>query len=808
MRAVLQAGPASGCAANACDAADITATPYGAFVSKDTARSSHEDPSADSSNTGPLARAFRAILAQSRLILVIYAVLLVPSVWYAIKVGQDNSIDRLIVADDPDAIATREFEKVFGSGEYAVLLAEGDDPVSCGALAKIDQVERALAAIPNITANSALSMYRRAKAGFKPTPEECEAFRKFVAGTDLLRKQGLVGDRFLAIGVILSVKDTADRAATLDAIDAAVRPVIDDPAPLEGFHKLGQPYVNRYLDETQRSAPVYFILFTAFVIVLNLALYRSVRTLIAFLVTLAVNLAMAVGYIGWTGGNFTIVSPMVPMTILVTATATLVYLHSRFVDCPEGRDVAEHQLFALRNKFAACTASVFATAVGFAALLVSDIRPIREMGAWVAVGLVITWIIVFTLFPALQKELGTPTEQSRKAVGRRIAVAAEWLPRFTYRWRWLLVMSSIALSAAGAVALFGLPGYIKPLRLLTDPVEYMNPNAPLYKDIKRLGKMIPGLSVTQVWLKGDLASVSEPDVLAALDRFQTDLENDPDVGAAVGPTTILRTMRYIGGEAEEWPSDPDALEALAVELEGLVRVEPMLQKFVQPHELAQTHYTVISHVTEHEQFERLDASILSLWNAAVARDPALKVFQMETVGLSPLNAKMAQSLVPTLVESFQITVVVIFLAFLFVFRSGTARLLAMIPSLFAILVMFGVMRLFDVPLNVATILIASTILGTSENDQIHFFWHFQEGHPDESVEMAMRHTFIVAGRAIFFATMINAGGFLAFGLAELPSMAQFGMLAAVAFVLSMIADFFALPAALWILYGTRPEQAR
>lgn len=768
----------------------------------------HRDDDDRLPDPGPgfLQRTFAAVVARSRLIVAIYAVLLVPSVWYAVKVGQDNSIDRLIVADDPDAVATREFQKVFGAGEYAVLLAEADDPLSPGAIARVDEIERAIAGIPGTTANSALSIFRRARAGFTATPEQCEAFRKFVSGTDLLRKQGLVGDHFLAIGVILTVKDTAERTAALAAIDAAVAPMVADPAPLRGVFKLGQPYVNRYLDETQRSAPLYFILFTGFVIVLNLGLYRSMRTLVAFLVTLAVNLAMAVGYIGWTGGNFTIVSPMVPMTILVTATASLVYIHSRFVDCPPGRAMVDQQVFALCNKFVACTASIFATAVGFAALLVSNIRPIREMGAWVAVGLVITWVIVFTLFPALQKELGTPTEEKRRAAGARIRRAAQWLPRFTYRWRYLLVSTSLALSAAGAVALFGLPGLVAPLRIQTDPVEYMDPSNQLFQDTKRLGEMIPGLSVSQVWLRGELGSVSEPDVLSALDGFQSDLERDPDVGAAVGPTSILRMMRYIGGEAEEWPKDADGLDALAVDLEGLVRMEPMLQRFVQPHQLAQTHFTVISRVTEHEDFERLNASIRRLWSDAVGRSPALAPFKLDIVGISPLNAKMAQSLVPTLVESFQITVVIIFLAFLVVFRNGTARVLAMIPSLFAILVMFGAMRLFDVPLNVATILIASTILGTSENDQIHFFYHFQEGREHGSVEQALSHTFEVAGRAIFFATLINAGGFLAFALAELPAMRQFGALSALAFVLSMIADFFALPAALWILLGARPDE--
>ncbi len=145
----------------------------------------------------------------------------------------------------------------------------------------------------------------------------------------------------------------------------------------------------------------------------------------------------------------------------------------------------------------------------------------------------------------------------------------------------------------------------------------------------------------------------------------------------------------------------------------------------------------------------------------------LNQFELKTVGLAPLQAKIAHHLVPTLTESFGLTVVIIFGAFLLVFRSGAARLMAMIPSLFAILVMFGIMRLTGMTLNVATILIASTVLGTSENDQIHFFYHFQEKR-DVSTEQGLRHTLNVAGRAIFYATLINAGGFLAFGLADLP----------------------------------------
>ena len=64
---------------------------------------------------------------------------------------------------------------------------------------------------------------------------------------------------------------------------------------------------------------------------------------------------------------------------------------------------------------------------------------------------------------------------------------------------------------------------------------------------------------------------------------------------------------------------------------------------------------------------------------------------------------------------------------------------------------------------------------------------------------------LIAGRSIFFATLINTAGFLAFGMSELPPIREFALLAARAFMLSMIADFTALPGAVWRVFKDRPE---
>jgi hypothetical protein len=130
----------------------------------------------------------------------------------------------------------------------------------------------------------------------------------------------------------------------------------------------------------------------------------------------------------------------------------------------------------------------------------------------------------------------------------------------------------------------------------------------------------------------------------------------------------------------------------------------------------------------------------------------------------------------------------------------------MVPSIFAILVMFLLMRLTGIGLNVATILIATVVLGATENDQIHFFYHFQERRAGGTTEEAMAHSIRIAGHAILFATVINAGGFLALILSSLPPMRQFGTLTSAAFAFAMIADFTALPASLWAIFREQPEE--
>lgn len=742
---------------------------------------------------------FLRVLRLRRWIVGAFLILTVAGIYGASRVPDDPAIDRLIVAGDPVARATLDFERVFPEGDEALIMLESPDPLSLAALRAASRVEADLAKIPDVEAHSILTLYRRARSAGEISPDEAARLRTFATGTQLFRRSGLLGDHYFGIALELHVSSPAERDRTLEAIDSIVLPLEASGGPFTAVRRVGSPWLEAWLERRTGSATKRFMpLFGIFLMTLVLIVYRSWRALGAIVLTLGAVVAMAVGLADVFGWSHTVVSTLVPLTVMVTTTATLVYIHSRYMEPDDAPTLLDHHARALANKFLPCTASMFATAVGFAALAVSDIRPVRQMGLWTACGLIVAWVGCFTLFPALQSLLRTPMRSERVPAGR-------WFPRFvdvlvpaSRRYRRPLVGAAVVLMLCGAASLFGIPGKIAPLPLETDALTYVNPSERVAQDTRRF-EQTNGLDVLDLWLQTPPGHALDPDFLRAVERLTSRLEQDPRITAVDGPTSVLRWARYVESGSDQLPTESSAWPKLAADLEQIMLTEPGARKYVDVTNLASVRLSIRGRA---ELFGRTGAMrkfVEQMWAAAQSDEPALRAVHGAVVGKGALSTEITERLVPTLTESFALTATVIFLAFLIVFRSPSARLMTMIPSLFAILSVFIVMRVAGIPLNIATILIGSTVLGATENDQIHFFYHFQEGRSTGSTADALRHALLIAGRPILFATLINASGFLALALSDLPPMRQFGIVSSSAFVLALLADFTALPAALWIV---------
>src|SRR5579872_1663262 len=742
---------------------------------------------------------FLSLLRARHWIVGVFLLLTAAGIYGSLQIPDDPAIERLIVAGDADARATGAFEKLFPQGDQALIMLESRDPFDTEALRATERLELALGQIPRVEARSLITLFRHGLATSQISPEEAGRLRTFGTGTALFTRAGLLGAHYLGIALELRVNSPAERDRALAAIDALVLPLEAMGRPFSAVRRVGSPWLDAWLEKQTGSATVRFMpLFGIFLMTLVWIVYRSFRALGAIILTLGSVVAIAVGLAALFGWSHTVISTLVPLTVMVTTTATLVYIHSRYMEPDDAPTLLEHHARALANKFLPCTASMFATAVGFGALAVSEIRPVREMGVWTACGLIVAWVGCFTLFPALQALLRAPLRGEKVRTGKIFTRFVDCLVPASRRYRWYLVIGAFLLMLCGGAAVFGVPGYLAPLTLETDALTYVNPQERVAQDTRQFQES-GGLDVVSLWLQTPPGHALDPEFLRAVEHLTRRLESDKRITAVDGPTSVLRWARYIQAGSDQLPTGADEWRKLAGDLGQIMLTEPAARSYVDVANLSDVRLSIRGRAELFGRTGEMRKYIESLWADEQSTQPSLQGVTGRVVGKGVLATKITERLLPTLTESFAITASVIFCAFLLVFRSATARLMTMIPSFFAILSVFLVMRLVDIPLNIATILIGSTVLGATENDQIHFFYHYQEGQSGAGTAGALRHAMLVAGRPILFATLINASGFLALALSDLPPMRQFGIVSASAFILALIADFTALPAALWIL---------
>jgi uncharacterized protein len=742
---------------------------------------------------------FLRVLGARRWIAGTFLILTAAGIYGALRVPDDPAIERLAVAGDPLARATLDFDRLFPEGDRALIMLEAPDPWSLAAVRTADRLAHELAGIPHVEAHSVLDLYRRASSSRELNSVEVERLRAFATGTPLFRRAGLLGDHYFGIALELRATSPAERNSLLTAIDSLALPLEAPGQPFTKVRRVGSAWLDAWLERQTGAATARFMpLFGIFLMTLVLVIYRSWRTLGAIILTLGALVSIAVGLADVFGWSHTVISSLVPLTVMVTTTATLVYLHSRYIEHDDASTLLEHHARAIANKFLPCTASMFATAVGFGALAISEIRPVREMGLWTAAGLLVAWIGCFTLFPALQSLLRTPMRAERAPVGRWYPGFVDALVPASRRYRWSLVGGAFVLMLCGAAALLGLPRVLAPLALELDALSYINPSERVAQDTRQF-EQSNGLDVVELWLQTPAGHALDPEFLRALEQFTRELESDPRITAIDGPTSVLRWARYVETGSDQLPMSASAWPKLAADLEQIMLTEPGAREYVDVADLANVRLSIRGRSMLFGSIGAMRTFVEQRWAAAQAHEPPLRTARGRVVGKRVVAAEITERLVPTLGESFALTASIIFVALLLVFRTTTARLLTMIPSVFAILSVFLVMRLTGIPLNIATILIGSTVLGATANDQIHFFYHFQEGRSSGTTAGALQHALLVAGRPILFATLINASGFLALAFSDLPPMRQFGIVSSSAFVLALLADFTALPAALWIL---------
>jgi hypothetical protein len=174
--------------------------------------------------------------------------------------------------------------------------------------------------------------------------------------------------------------------------------------------------------------------------------------------------------------------------------------------------------------------------------------------------------------------------------------------------------------------------------------------------------------------------------------------------------------------------------------------------------------------------------------------------QPSVTGSGRLFATLDHYLVASQISSFATAFLTVFSVIFIVFRSFRFGLLAIVPNLFPVLAVFGVMGWLDISLNVATVMLASVALGVVDDDTIHFISRYRRetargAGTDEAIAIATTHE----GRAALTTAIINSCSFAVLAMSEYKPTAWFGGLLALTMIVAFLAEVFILPATIRLM---------
>ena len=131
----------------------------------------------------------------------------------------------------------------------------------------------------------------------------------------------------------------------------------------------------------------------------------------------------------------------------------------------------------------------------------------------------------------------------------------------------------------------------------------------------------------------------------------------------------------------------------------------------------------------------------------------------------------------------------------------------MVPNLAPLFFIFVVMGVTGISLDVATVLIASIILGITVDDTIHLYHGYQHRlRHGVSPAFAIIRSMESSGRAVIAISMVLIAQFILLGLSDFRPTAHFGMLCAVGLFAGQVFELLLMPALLGMQLR-RPQMA-
>lgn len=487
----------------------------------------------------------RFILKNSLAIIIIFILLTLGALALLPRIKMDNSVDAFFDKKSKTYQDFQAWKKQFGSDEVILVAFSDADIFTPENLKLIERLTKKFEQVQYVDKVTSLSnvndiigaennfIVQRLIEKIPTEPKELASLKQQALANPLYQKNLISADaKTTAIIIQLEHRPGASDIYKREVF-TAINQILKNEFPpgrkyyLSGTTTIEYYYANYMQEDLKKFLPL--ILGLVFV-VLVVSFQGIVGFLLPFLViVLSLIWTMAFLYLcGYSINNVTTVIPPIMLSITLLEAVHFVW---ELIEKKKPNASLEEQnatiAETMRHLFIPCFLTNITTVIGFFALLITNVAPIKQMG-WVAgIGVFFSFIITFMLLPALIKQFNLlnylAAKQTHHLLREKMDQGLLALTKFSekYKISILIVTALVIVVAVWATCR---------IKTETSVIEYFKKTGPVYQATTFIENHLCGIHMLNISLKEERVDYfKDPQALQKIEKLCAFLKTLPEV---------------------------------------------------------------------------------------------------------------------------------------------------------------------------------------------------------------------------------------------------------------------------------------
>jgi len=471
-----------------------------------------------------------------------------------------------------------------------------------------------------------------------------------------------------------------------------------------------------------------------FIIITLWFIFRDIRWVVFPLLSCFLSIAIMVGMLGYLNWKVTVISSnFISLMLILTMEINIHYVERYKQLQAEFPKKKENYLAYLTTTkiFTPILYAVLTTALAFLSFIFCDIKPVIDFGWMMTLGLFISLFVSMILLPYLIikfKPKATPIHQSKDSKIAEIFASIAINQRVL-----VLAFSTIIL----ILSIYGMTR----LKVENSFINYFDKKTEIYQGMKLIDEKLGGTTPLEIILKfkdtDSKNNKSDDDFFQGSDsneykdsywftNFRVNnivnvhqyLETLPEIGKVLSFYSVLQLGEKINDNKKLGPLE------MAILYSKLP--DDIKKSIVTPYVSIENNEARISLriIDSNPNLNRKE--LLIKIQKDLEEKLNLNKDEFKITGILVIFNNLLQSLFDSQIKTLGITFAGIFILLLILFKSLSWSIVAAIPNFTAALFILGSLGLFNIPLDMMTITIASISVGIAIDNSIHYIYRFRE----------------------------------------------------------------------------------